>query len=1032
MKRMLIGLLLLIGTAAAQDNEEFRATWVVDTQWLLQDNSVAENKALTRQILDNHKAANMTSVIWQVRRFGTVYYPSATEPWGPQVNFADPGYDPLAYAIQEAHARGLELHAWFNTFESRHQYAGSPSQRHPEWICRDRDGNIMPSDIAWLSPGLQAVREDLRSVAMEIVRNYDIDGLHLDFIRWNEHTNSGNAPVLEKQKLSRMLPDGIITEAQLKDLQLNASGRYLYDVEHPFSAGVPAGFGSWEDWWRDSVTEFVRTLHDSIQAVKPWVRLSPAALGRYNWGGWNGFDVVFQDAALWLNQGYIEQLVGMHYHWDTPSELRSVLVSGCPNCWNQFILPAIQAGKMYTVGLFSDSFSERNIFGRHEPIVAEVRNVFWVDGFQFFSYASWRDRRYWDDAAASMFRSKTRIRAVPSGNGAAVAPPSIALTKLDSMTYRLDVTPDAGSSGNHWFALYRSQDAVLDVATDEILDIHFTDSTFAVTDSIPGTQDFDEVYTYFATALNRFWHESTPSNAVQSDSIHSFAPTVVASTPAQGDTVQVNSDIVLTFSKTMNTASADGAITLQPSLGISSLSWSADSRTVTIQFAGNFAYATDYTLTVAPQLTDVNGKAVDGNGDGMPGDAYLLHFTSLAEDNVAPQIVSSFPDYQSVVQDFRIDEVVTFQFDELLDPATVSSGSIQFQQAGVEVPFQFHLGTVNAQSVLSIQALDFLATDQAYTVTLGTTIADTAGNTLAQPVVANFHTSNVRYSESVLIDRFLSVVNWFQPNQSGSTAGIIVPNTSFAMSTAAYLPRSSLRQRVSPALTYEWDPTAPDFLIRVFLSTGPPRAVEFDTTFTLQCHVYGDGSGNEFRFAIDDKLPETAAANHEVSRWVKVDWVGWRLVEWPLSDLNETGTWIGDGVPDGQLRFDSFQLTRNSGAAISGRIFFDNLQLVKKTTSPVSVDVKVTEIPDDYRLLQNYPNPFNPSTTIAFELPVAGLVTLKIYDVRGREVMTLLDARYRAGRHHVQFDAGDLSSGVYIYRLKTKDKTLSRRMLFLK
>jgi uncharacterized lipoprotein YddW (UPF0748 family) len=78
----------------------------------------------------------------------------------------------------------------------------------------------------------------------------------------------------------------MITESQIQDLQENLAGRYLYDIEHPYSAGVPQGFSSWEDWWRWSVTEFVRTLHDSIQSVKPWVRLSPAALGKYNWSGW--------------------------------------------------------------------------------------------------------------------------------------------------------------------------------------------------------------------------------------------------------------------------------------------------------------------------------------------------------------------------------------------------------------------------------------------------------------------------------------------------------------------------------------------------------------------------------------------------------------------------------------------------------------------------------------------------------------------------------------------------------------------------
>ena len=83
---------------------------------------------------------------------------------------------------------------------------------------------------------------------MEIVRNYDIDGLHLDYVRWNEHTNSQrNNPTIE-QELKRL--DGIINKSEIEQLISNRSDRYLYDYQHPYSAGVPDGFISWEEWWR--------------------------------------------------------------------------------------------------------------------------------------------------------------------------------------------------------------------------------------------------------------------------------------------------------------------------------------------------------------------------------------------------------------------------------------------------------------------------------------------------------------------------------------------------------------------------------------------------------------------------------------------------------------------------------------------------------------------------------------------------------------------------------------------------------------
>ena len=129
--------------------------------------------------MENHTQANMNAVIFQVRQGGTSYYESSYEPWGYYAGYSYPGYDPLEYAIEQAHERGLELHAWFNVFQTSSTHPGSPAAEHPEWVCRDQDGFTMDSYRS-LSPGLSEVRDYTINVAMEIVNNYDIDGLHLD------------------------------------------------------------------------------------------------------------------------------------------------------------------------------------------------------------------------------------------------------------------------------------------------------------------------------------------------------------------------------------------------------------------------------------------------------------------------------------------------------------------------------------------------------------------------------------------------------------------------------------------------------------------------------------------------------------------------------------------------------------------------------------------------------------------------------------------------------------------------------------
>ena len=106
------------------------------------------------KIMDDHVDANMNAVIFQVRQGGTAYYHSSYEPWGYYAGYQYPGYDPLAFAIEEAHNRGLELHAWFNVFQTSSTHNGAPSTEHPEWICRDQNGIPMTSYRS-LSPGLE-------------------------------------------------------------------------------------------------------------------------------------------------------------------------------------------------------------------------------------------------------------------------------------------------------------------------------------------------------------------------------------------------------------------------------------------------------------------------------------------------------------------------------------------------------------------------------------------------------------------------------------------------------------------------------------------------------------------------------------------------------------------------------------------------------------------------------------------------------------------------------------------------------------
>ncbi len=928
MRSGLKGLLLLCLCSwiiAQENNQEFRATWVIT--WEHNCDSVK-----IKSILDNHQKANMNAVLFQVRQGGTAYYPSSYEPWGYYVNYTDPGFDPLAFVVEEAHKRGIEVHAWFNTFQTSSTHAGAPAAEHPEWVCRDRDGNAMTEHRA-VSPGLAAVRDYTRDVAMEIVNNYDIDGIHLDYVRWNEYSSSKKARKIASGLDEHRMLDGMIPPELLEELKQSKSGRYLYDVDHPYSSGVPTGFGSWEAWWRESVTEFVQSLHDSIQAVKPWIRLSVAALGRYRWGGWQGYETVYQDAGLWFNEGYIEQLTPMHYHWTTGSGFVYMLDSGGSDSWVYWIQPGIDAGRLFSAGPGSYILQENNIWKRHPEIVNDCRTVDWLDGFQFFSYGSWKGYQYFEEAGNTFFENKTKIRNVYSGTPP--ASPSIAINKLDSLHYELTITPDATQNTAGWFAVYRSTDAVIDTATDQIIDLHFGNTAYTIADSFPGTQDYDDIYYYGSTSLNRYWNESVTSNIIQGDPIPSFAPTVVWSLPGDNDSVDYNTDVKIGFSKNIDTSTVRGNIVFDPVVEIDGYIWEDGFKTLHLDMGTVFEFDSTYSLTLSADIRDVNGKQLDGNGDGIPGDAYRVTFHTYEVDLSGPMVEFSYPNND--ITNYDLDNVWTVLFDELVDPETVNENTVQLINNGKQLSVEPLLTTYNNQSLLNVKSYAQLLANSSAELIISDAVSDTNGNQLDQPLNFTFQTKDYYYHTVEILDDFSGAGNWQDPGFSGSTTGILESGSSFNYNRGNYRPASAFNddKKKSARLRYEWDPEASNHFLREHCKDGAPTEVQIDTSYILQCYVYGDGSQNQLRFSLyqhdsDGSIPSDDIA--EVSQWITLDWVGWRLVEWDLGDTSSVGSWIGDGLMDGAYyEVESIQLTWAEDGAVSGELYFDNLRLVKKT-----------------------------------------------------------------------------------------------------
>jgi len=1031
-KTYLIVLMLFLSRLIANSNEEFRSIWVITWEHINRYNTVSQNKAKVRKIMDDAKAANMNAILWQARQSGTAYYNSAYEPWGYYAGGEYPGYDPLQYAIEEAHKRGIELHAWFNVFHASSMVSGAPAAENPTWVCTNEDGQYMTSHRS-LSPGLHAVRDYTINVAMEIVNNYDIDGLHLDYVRWSEYDEDDmkNPPDIIDQ-ISKL--DGDISQEKLNSLaKTGGIKRYIYDVNHPASGGIPSGFDSWDDWRRWSVTEFVHTLHDSIKAMKPWVRLSPAALGKYKAGGeggWNGYYVVFQDAGLWFNEGYIDQLTPMHYHWLTGNSMKAELQSD----WEPNIGPGISTGRLYSNGPGSYRLQEEGVWDNHEDIVNKVRTLSWVDGFQFFSYQRWEDYKYWTEAKEKFFNRKTKIRAASYMLANDPAFPSITLTKQDSLNYQIEVVPDASISENQWFAVYRSVDTSFSRDTDHILDIHFGLDSYTITDQVSGLQDFNGKYTYFATMLDRVWNESAISNTEISDSIPSFAPTVAETTPAEGGEIPLNGSLSIQFSKTIDTSTVNGALHIDPPAELAIPLWSNGNKTMRIKFNEYLQLGTDYILTLDSTIKDINGKPLDGNEDGHGGDSFIFNFRVQDLDDVPPHIIAASPATPEAAQNFYYQDIITVRFDELIDDASLDENSVVIYDYPAIIPSKFTHLQQDGQSVINLQPESPLTPDkEGYMALFKNTITDTSGNAMEDHFTISINTIPKINSETIMIDNFLSPGAWWQPNGSGSTKGIRVSETEFGFTSENYLPAAAYPKSAYLKYFWEYDSTDPGYLIREYLPPNDPKNKEFDTTYVLQTYLYGDGSNNKFRFCIDE-YDGSNWTDHEVSKWTTIDWTGWKLVEWTLSDSNSVGSWISsdDKLTGEKFRIDSYQFTHDSTGAEIGKLYFADFRLVKKDRYITDIFSGDNNIPNEYTLYQNYPNPFNPLTTIPFYLPEAGKISLKVYNTLGQVVAVIADGFFAAGEHRIKFDGTNLASGLYIYVLKNNKTQLKQKMILVK
>jgi uncharacterized lipoprotein YddW (UPF0748 family) len=486
----------------AAPKHQLRAQWIATSfniDWPSRAGlPVARQQAEYLRWLDDVQRRRLNTVIVQVRPTADAFWPSTVEPWSQWltgVQGQDPGYDPLAFMVGQAHARNLEFHAWFNPYrvathaDPSRLAPSHPARRHPDWIV-SYDGRL------YYNPGIPEVRAHVENAVMDAVQRYDIDGVHLDDYFYPY-------PVAGQQ----------------------------FDDEASYQRYGAAQFPNKADWRRDNNDRLIRDLDRRIHAAKPWVMfgVSPFAVwrnrakdqaGSDTTAGVQTYDDLFADTRRWVREEWIDYVVPQVY-WAMgfpPADYAKVV-----RWWSAQVdgtdVQLFVGQANYKVGTSSQSpaWSEPAELSRH---LTFNRAYPQVRGDVYFSAKDVRANRlgHMDLLVAEHYERSALVPVASPTPGASRQPPQRPrIADLDrtaaGVTLRWKDTSDPRARATS-FAVYRFDGAV-GVQACQLADAsHLLAAVRATQGRVQtftdATAKSGRRYTYVLTALDRLQNESGP------------------------------------------------------------------------------------------------------------------------------------------------------------------------------------------------------------------------------------------------------------------------------------------------------------------------------------------------------------------------------------------------------------------------------------------------------------------------------------------------------------------------------------------
>lgn len=383
---------------------EFRAAWVASVaniDWPSRPGLPADlQREEARALVEVARRVGLNALILQVRPAADALYESTLEPWseyltGEQGRTPQPAYDPLAFWIEEAHRAGIELHAWFNPFRARHSSARGPLAANH--VTRMRPGIVKSyGDMLWMDPGDPAATDLALAVITDVVRRYDVDGVHVDdYFYPYPVKGAGGEDVPFPDDETWLAYRGPLTRAQ---------------------------------WRRANVDALVARMYDEVRAASAHARvgISPFGIGRPDRrpGGVTGFsqyDALFADVESWLENGWMDYLAPQLY-WksDTPGQQFGVLLDywASQNRRSRDVWPGLFTSRIDASG---QSWDPGDIVGQID--LARARGARGHIHFSISALA--QDRRGIAQRLRDTYATPALVPAAPWLSRAAPAPPTV-------------------------------------------------------------------------------------------------------------------------------------------------------------------------------------------------------------------------------------------------------------------------------------------------------------------------------------------------------------------------------------------------------------------------------------------------------------------------------------------------------------------------------------------------------------------------------------------------------------------------------